>query len=485
VTRSAIKLDTMSIYLGSAYSSQSLKSRPIRYLLLEEPDEYPAASGGGGDPIAKAMKRVTTYAAKGRARVIIGGTPTTRIGNVYKRFESCSDQRHFWVPCPHCGAYQRLYWQNVKYLPRLASESRRAHAARVLDGGDDGAWYECEKCHGKINEEQKRRMLSRGLWAGSDQVVTPDGRVVGPARKARRIGFCLPATYSPWASLALLASEWIEAQDERQALIDFVNQRLAEPAEEQIAKSEPTIFEEKAKGAGPPMLVPKWARALIATADTQGVDEATGYFWYVIRAWGYDYRSQLVDFGVAHSKAELLERCLNRLIPIEGGGLTAPQMLVTDSGGPRWSEVYQLAQSDPRIHPSKGRDIGWLVEERPQRKHNVVLWLINTEQSKDLLHRLIHDPDRSKWLPHNQINDDYSRQMCAESKIFDPATKRERWIEIVKNNNHLFDCEQQQAAAAWRIGCGSPEPAPEVPPPVPKSERPDWMPDRPDKWIQR
>ncbi|MFZ9256057.1 MAG: terminase gpA endonuclease subunit, partial [Burkholderiaceae bacterium] len=49
------------------------------------------------------------------------------------------------------------------------------------------------------------------------------------------------------------------------------------------------------------MLVPQWARALVATADTQGNDEKDGYFWYVIRAWGHEYQSQLIDFGVCSS----------------------------------------------------------------------------------------------------------------------------------------------------------------------------------------
>jgi hypothetical protein len=42
--------------------------------------------------------------------------------------------------------------------------------------------------------------------------------------------------------------------------------------------------------------------------------------------------------------------------------------------------------------------------------------------------------------------------------VFNPTEKREEWVEIVKNNNHLWDCEHQQAAVAWRLGAGMPEP---------------------------
>lgn len=456
-TKNRIRFDTMSMFFVWAGSKTGTKTRPIRYLVCEEPDEYPAFSSTGGDPLSKAEKRLTTYRDKGRARLLIGGTPTNRQGNVWKRWEMCGVQLHYWVPCPHCNGYQMLLWKQVRWDKR-EGESRQVAAERIKR--EVAAHYECEHCKQPIRDHEKPRMLGRGVWAGSDQVVTQDGRIVGPLPKASRVGFKISSLYSPWVPFCQLAAEWIESQDDPQALADFVNQRLAEPFEEQRAKTDPTLIEEKAKGAPPAMVVPKWARVLIATADTQGTDESTGYFYYVIRAWGYDYRSQLIDFGVASSKGELVDRCLTRQIPMESGGLASPQILLVDSGGPRWSEIYQLAQSDARIRPTKGASASktWMVEEKPQKGHGVVLWMIDPEQSKDLLHRLIHDPDRTKWMPHREVNADYCRQMGAESKVWDPSTRREVWTEIIKNANHFWDCEHQQAAAAWRMGCGVPDP---------------------------
>jgi phage terminase large subunit GpA-like protein len=460
-TKHRIRFDTMSAFFVWAGSKSGTKSRPIRYLICEEPDEYPPFSSTGGDPLSKAEKRLTTYKDKGRAKTLLGGTPTTRTGNTWKRWEMCSVRYHPWVPCPHCNAYQALLWKQVKWPKAEPGEDRPQHAERVKSVGL--AYYECEHCKERIDDHHKPRMLRREVWATEDQAVTPDGRVVGPAPKSRRVGVKISGLYSPWVLFGQLASEWIEAQGDPNALADFVNQRLAEPFEEQRAKTEPTLIAEKAKGAPPPGTVPAWAKVVIATADTQGTDESTGYFWYCVRAWGHDYRSQLLDFGVAASKAELIQRTLGRSFPVENSAMhVSPIGLWPDSGGPRWSEVYQLAQSDPRIHPTKGsaHKRTWMVDERPQKKHGVVLWEIDTEQSKDLLHRLIHDPDRTLWLPHNEVNDDYCRQMCSESKVFNPTLKREEWVEVVKNNNHLWDCEQTQAAVAWRLACGTPAPPP-------------------------
>lgn len=479
-TKYRIRLDTMWLFLTWAGSKSGTKSRPIRYLIAEEPDEFATFSSAGGDPLAKALKRITTYSDKGQARVLVGGTPTTRKGNTWKRWEMCPIRYHQWLPCPHCNNFQQLQWKQVRW-PDLADEPSRAKRAERIKT-ESLAYYECEHCKGKIADHHKPRMLRRGIWATEDQAVTLDGRVVGPERLAKRIGIKIPSLYSPWVKFGLLAAEWIEAQGDPDALCVFINERLAEPFEEQRAKVEPSMIAEKAKGAPEPMNVPSWARLLIATADTQGTNEKDGYFWYVIRAWGYDYRSQLIDYGVCHSKDELTQRCLSRPIPAEGRGNATPQMLLIDSGGPRWSEIYQLAQSDPRIHPSKGAAKGrqWMVDEKPQKKHAVILWLIDTDQSKDLLHRLINDPDRTKWLPHAKINDDYCRQMCSESKIYNPTERREEWVEIVKNNNHLWDCEAQQCAAAWRLGAGVQEPPVQpTTPPNPNDDR-----DKPPAWIQ-
>ncbi|MGC4033680.1 MAG: phage terminase large subunit family protein [Tepidisphaeraceae bacterium] len=472
-TKHRIRFDTMTAYFVWAGSKSGTKSRPIRRLICEEPDEYPPFSSTGGDPLSKAEKRLTTYKDKGRAKVLLGGTPTTRTGNITKRWGMCALRYHFWVPCPHCNGFQRLFWKQVKWPGAEANEERAAHAERVKSVGL--AYYECEHCKGRIDDHHKPRMLRRGLWANEDQAVTVDGRIVGPARVAKRVGVSISGLYSPWVLFGQLASEWIEAQGDPNALADFINQRLAEPFEEQRQKTEPDFIRQKVQvkqqngdwkvdeNAPQPFVVPAWAITLVATADTQGNNDQDGYFWFTVRAWGYGYRSQLVDFGAVSSKDELIQRTINRQYQMAGGQRSvSPIGLWVDSGGPRWSEIYQLAIADQRIHPVKGSadKRTWMVDERVQRnRQNVVLWMVDTEQSKDLTHRLVHDPDRTLWMPHAAIDDLYCKQMSAEAKVFDPVQKREVWTEIVKKNNHFWDCEQYQSAVAYRLGCGMPDPS--------------------------
>jgi hypothetical protein len=209
------------------------------------------------------------------------------------------------------------------------------------------------------------------------------------------------------------------------------------------------------------MLVPSWTQRLFITVDVQGNDPSTGYFYYVIRAWGWGYRSRLIDYGIVNTFEELWKVAFERSIPFEGGGVVWPQTMLIDSGN-RANEVYQYALRDTgRIKPTKGSaaKLDWSVEKKLQKASGIILWLIDTEQTKDLLNRLICDPDPAQWEVHEAINDDYCQQLTAENKTFNAKKNREIWqLKTSSTPNHLLDCEQQQAAAAWDAGLGADEP---------------------------
>ena len=491
-TKHRIRFATMSLFMVWAGSKTGTKSRPIRYLFCEEPDEYPQFSSTGGDPLAKAEKRLTVAASKGRSRKVIGGTPTTRRGNVWKRWEMCTAKMHYWVPCPHCNGYQELHWKGVKW-PDLNEPDRKKRAEKIKT--DSLAYYECEHCKEAIRDHHKPPMLRRGIWASEDQAVTRDGRVVGREITARRIGFFLPSTYSPWVAFSQLAEEWLNAQDDVQSLCDFVNQRLAQPFEEQREKTEPSIFHNKSRGAGPAKIIPSWATDVISTADTQGGRGEPTYWYWVTRAWARGFRSQLVDYGIANSKEELLDSTLRREYTWEDHGATTPAQLMIDSGGDRTFEVYQIAQMDTyRIHPvkgashdSRGRFTGGtsMATVKYQKAHGVSLLMVDTQASKDQLYRLIHDPDVTRWMPHNAIDDNYADQMSAEAKVVDPLKGFEEWKprQGFEKNNHYWDCEQYQVAAAWHYGLGGPPVKAIAAPPA--TQTPSERADEPRKWVER
>jgi len=155
--------------MTGANSAVGLRSMPVRYLFLDEVDGYPGDIDGEGDPVALAEARTRTFA---RRKVFIVSTPTVKgVSRIEREFEA-SDQRRYFVPCPHCGHFQWLEFERLRWDK----------------GRPETAHYLCAECEGHIQEHHKTRMLEAGEWratAASEQ---------GSEKTA---GFHISSLYSP------------------------------------------------------------------------------------------------------------------------------------------------------------------------------------------------------------------------------------------------------------------------------------------------
>lgn len=460
-TLAVIRLDTMSLYFGWAGSPQSLAANTCRYVRFDEVDKYPAFAGREADPISLGKERTATYLH--RKRHYLTSTPTTRTGAVWRAFEACGDKRHFQVPCPVCGVYQRLVWPQVKW-PKLAIPDRIAFADEIEQSRL--AWYECSnpECKGRIEESAKPKMLERGAWVSEGQTVDPAGNVHGMRPASRRVGFHLSSLYSPWRKLWEMAAEWIRAEGDVALTMNFRNSRLAEPFEVQLSKREPSKIREKSEAAaklgkaGEERVVPQWAVLLIATCDVQ-----KDHCYWQVDAWGYEMKSKRVAVGVAATLDEVYRIIFSPDVAYvsEQGGAVQVQELIVDSGY-RKDEVTEFARRDPqRIRMAKGLStyFGPIAEEKPEKASGVLVWNINTMQSKDTLDRLIGDPDPMKWQVFAGVSDEFCAHLSSEHKILDPHTKQEVWkVKSSGAKNHWWDCSAMSAAVAVARGAIMPKP---------------------------
>jgi phage terminase large subunit GpA-like protein len=149
---------------AGANSADSLRSDHLPYVICDEADAYKWDVGGEGDPMTLIENRQRTFS---RAKTFLVSTPTnadeSRIDQAYQR----SDRRRYHVPCPHCGEFQDLRFDNLKYRKEIAETITpgASEANVVVD-----AWYVCESCETEILEGEKPAMLAAA--AGS-----PNGRV--------------------------------------------------------------------------------------------------------------------------------------------------------------------------------------------------------------------------------------------------------------------------------------------------------------------
>ena len=100
------------VTMVGANSPSSLASRPIRILLADEIDRYPATAGSEGDPLFLAAKRLTTFWNRKEVDV---STPTIKgLSRIEVEYQNSS--RGEWnAPCPCCGELQPLKWANVVF----------------------------------------------------------------------------------------------------------------------------------------------------------------------------------------------------------------------------------------------------------------------------------------------------------------------------------------------------------------------------------
>jgi phage terminase large subunit GpA-like protein len=100
------------LVITGANSAAGLRSMPARYLFLDEVDAYPPSAGEEGDPVALAEARTRTFAW--RSKIFLASTPTIHgVSRIEREFEA-SDQRGFFVPCPHCGHGQALRFERLR-----------------------------------------------------------------------------------------------------------------------------------------------------------------------------------------------------------------------------------------------------------------------------------------------------------------------------------------------------------------------------------
>jgi phage terminase large subunit GpA-like protein len=413
------------ITIAGANSPAGLASRPIRIVLFDEVDRYPASAGTEGDPIGLARKRSTTFWNR---KLLMGSTPTVKGASRIEAAFDVSDQRYYLVPCPHCEEMDRLQWPNVRWP----------------DGNPRGAYYACPHCGGIILDRHKQQMLARGEWTAS---ADSDGVA----------GFHINELYSPWVSFGDTAAAFVDAKRSPETLQTWVNTALGEtwvergevPTHDRVLQ----LRSEYSSGE-----VPDGALVLTAGCDVQ-----KDRIYYVVRGWGYEMASWLIEFGVLFGetdKPEVWAR-LGDVLATEYGGKSIRQTFIDSGYRPEAVYAFCRANPDLRAAPSKGQE-SLSSPVRMSRvdvthrgaviKNGQQLWHVDSGYFKGLVHSRIDWPQDQPgaWHLPTDISDDYAKQVIAESKITLPSGKT-IWKRHDREN-HALDCDAYAAAAARMLG---------------------------------
>lgn len=431
-----MKFQTMTLFLAWANSPAMLASKPIRYLFMDEIDKYPSFSGREADPISLAKKRTTSYT--GFHKIVYVSTPTFETGNIWYQLSKANVIYRYYVPCPFCGEYQLLEFENIKWERDDDFESLRQNA-----------YYECAHCHARIKSEHKMAMLQKGEWREDERKHF--GR--------RKVGFHISAIYSPFFTFGDLAREFLESKNDVATLMDFTNSRLALPFKEVVEKSrESDVFAHVS--TLPVGVAPDDTVAIVAGIDTQ--DDGFFYTIYAIESGNIPH---LLRYGFVGTLNELDGVIFNSVYRINNSDINVRvARAFIDSGGHRTAEIYDYARTRRGfVYPIKGMNTpsaGVAIKETAIEKYpnsnapipgGLRLVNINTIFYKDEIHRRLLSDKGEIWF-HASTASDFAMQLTAEEKRRSRKGQSysEDWVRVY-SENHYLDCTVYALAAAEHL----------------------------------
>ena len=373
--------------LVGSNSPAGLASRPIRYLLMDEIDRWERSAGAEGDPASLAIARTTTFWNR---KIAWTSSPTdkgaSKIADVYE----LSDQRRYWVPCPHCEKKQVLKWSQVEWPEGKPLESV----------------YRCEHCEQKIEHHKKAWMLNNGEWIADN----PDSTMAG---------FWLSSLYSPWFHWGKLAEEWIGAQGDPEKLKTFINTRLCELWDDtaQGSVSEQELMDRRETVSA---LLPEQVAII-----TAGVDVQPDRFEVSVWGWGRGEESWLLEHQViagdillADTQARLDEYLLKKWAHPVLGELPIRATCIDSGFGTEHVCNFAIRRRGRNVWAIKG-DEGprpiWPKKESKARKGNV--FIVGVDSCKATITgrlKSVKDPGQGFIHLPVTIGLGYIEQLCSE-----------------------------------------------------------------------
>ena len=463
-----LQFDGMYLTLAGSNSPSGLASKPIRFVLMDEVDKYPGTSGKEADPIKLATERTKTFHDK---KIYITSTPTLKTGHIWKEKESADIEKHYFVPCPHCGEYIELKFSNI----RFPDEEGMTYADRA-----EFATYICQECGCAITDADKNNMIRHGEW----RIVRHNTQYV------RSVAFWINTLYSPFVRWADIVKEFLTTKDDPDLFQNFVNSWLAEPWEDTKLKTSAELVLERQTEL-PEYVVPSWAKILTGGVDVQ----ETSLYWS-IRAWGDYLTSQNIAHGQVLSFNDI-DNIMNAEYLNENGEPMIVNLCLVDSGD-QTDIVYDFCatHSDYAL-PVKGSSHAQLsnyklskINRTDSRAMGTTLVLVDSGAYKDMIAgRMQRDNGRGSWMVYSGCDMEYAKQVTAEHKVnvkHGNTVKKVWQLKTSHADNHYLDTEVYNAAAADILGVRQLHLMKEEDVSVPEYKPPEeqWITEN-DNWLDR
>lgn len=378
-----------------ANSPAGLASRPIRVLLCDEVDRFPASAGTEGDPIDLARRRTATFRNR---KILMGSTPTVKGSSRIEAAWEQSDQRFYFVPCPNCNEFQRLVFTQVRWP----------------DGRPDEAAYVCQHCGSVITDADKPEMLRQGEWRST----RPSNGIAG---------FHISEIYSPWTSWPEMAQAFLRAKNFPETLQTWINTALGETWEDKGETLEPKGLMVRVEPYTPNSLPPG---VLCLTA---GVDVQDDRLEVTVWGWGAEEEAFRVEHQVLRGDpgstalwAEL-DAVWRRRWTTDDGRALLVEAAAVDSGGHFTEQVYRYCAARKRFRIWAIKGVGgpgrliWPKKASRGATLRVDVWAIGVDTAKDVIYgrlKRVTEPGPGYFHFDADASEEYFRQLTSETLVY-------------------------------------------------------------------
>ncbi len=420
-----------------------------KVVIFDEVDGYPPSAGAEGDQIKLGIRRSEYYWDR---KIVAGSTPLVAGHSRIESLFGAGDQRRYFVPCPQCG-----------HMAPLVFSGDEGHAMTWPEGKPEEAFFTCQLNGCVIDHRHKRDMVAAGEW-----------RAAGEFNGHASFHIWAAYSYSPNATWAHIAEEFLAAKSNTETLKTFVNTVLGETWKERGDAPEwERVYSRREHY--PIGTVPEGVKFLTAGVDVQ----KDRFVWEVV-GWGDGKESWSVDAGVipvddtGNDASWLkLDELLSRAWHTAAGASMAILMLGVDSGF-NTQMVYSWARRNTgRVIACKGSSTARTLIGSPTPVDVTVrgkriargckVWPVGVDIAKAELYGWLRLPvplDEALPYPSGfchfpEYGEDFFKQLTAEQLVSSVTaqgyTKRE-WQLLPGRENHYLDARVYGRAAAAALG---------------------------------
>ena len=435
-----------SIAFVGANSPAGFRRISARVVLFDEVDGFPLEAGFEGDQVQLGIKRTESFWNR---RIILGSTPTLKYQSRVEKSFADFDQRYYRVPCPSCGHYQILRWENLRW-------------DKASDGthSPETAHFVCERNGCVITEDKKPAMIANGRWVAEKPF---NGHA----------GFHLWTAYSLFANASWqnIVTEFLAAYKDSILLRTFTNTTLGQafeergtgvPWEQLAARARESDYE---RG-----FVPKGCLLTFIGLDCQ-----LGHVEWVLLGFGPEYRKYVVDYGTIGKPIgeadcqRALDLLLARTWPNAYGRQVGISLGSIDAGFETDTVLEYCRRHGPaRLIAIRGvagdftPRIAKVKRERGAKTGTVLKYArsffnIGVNQLKLQLYRDLekNDPDAAGYVAFpNNCEDRFFQELVSESRL--PVRRMGQttwvWTKPDRAKNEILDCTVYSIAASIKFG---------------------------------